>query len=359
MHGYSAPVILDCPYTMAQLESIALFSTDVYCPWTAGQVSSVQAIKEIMVRLKTENIDFKDLVAFYKTALESHNFSNIAKSQLLDLPSLANLAQKLDCYDFELLNSARGSLLKEIAMTCKKSLFNYYFALPRIEKYEPTQEQMGVRELSNICLHLLVAYYPEIYTENAWRQYNENRHSQDSRSNNFTDCYGAFAALVENNTQYKEKALKLFYDDWKKDKTVFNYWLSSQVSGMTNIDELNNLTLAVDREGDASWGFDEKNPNHLRSIYKTFIENPLYFHRPDGTGYRFIINAILKIGQFNPTVSHNSLCVRAIANFSNLPLRQQAAFAKELRKLMCNESPSQTREIVGNLLDTYDKSIRI
>ncbi|MBA2727916.1 MAG: DUF3458 domain-containing protein, partial [Parachlamydiaceae bacterium] len=351
MHGYSAPIILKCNYTLQQLESIALFSKDVYCKWKAGQDYAINAIKEVMDRQKNSSADYSDLVTFYKKALESENLSYIAKCQLLTLPSLEDLSQKLNCFDFELLNKGRGALLQGITKECKDNLCNLYYTLPKAEKYEPTQEQMGVRDLRNKCLQLLVAHDPQIFAVEAWTQYNANRQSQNSTSHNFTDAFAAFSALVENNTEFKEQAIKLFYEDWKKDKTVFNYWLTAQSSGKCSIEELEKLNLAYEKNDDLIWGFDERNPNHLRSIYRKFIENPLNFHRPDGKGYRFIVDAILKIGQFNPTVSHNSLCIGAIANFSNLPLHQQAIFAKELRRLLCDESPSQTREAVGKLLE--------
>ncbi|MBA2727765.1 MAG: DUF3458 domain-containing protein, partial [Parachlamydiaceae bacterium] len=119
MHGYSAPIALDCPYTFQQLESIALFSNDVYCKWKAGQDYSVKAIKEIMDCKEKGSKDINDLVLFYKRALESDRLSNIAKSQSLHLPSLGDLAQKLNCYDFESINIAREVLLKAIVFKCK------------------------------------------------------------------------------------------------------------------------------------------------------------------------------------------------------------------------------------------------
>lgn len=353
MHGYSAPVILNYPYTLEQLAVIALHSNDVYCKWKAGQDYSTEAIKTIMVSgTKISG----ELVPFYRKALKSDNLSNIAKSQLLHLPSLKDLAQSLGCFDFELLNTARSALLKELTKHCKDILVDLYTNLPKAETYQPTPEQMGIRDLRNTCLQLLVADDPQNFEIKAWEQYTGNRQSQTSPSRNFTDAYAAFSALVENNTEFKGEALKFFYEDWNRDKMVFNNWLSAQCSGKCNVEELQNLTKAFEREGDTIKGFDEKNPNHLRSIYRTFIENSLYFHKPDGSGYRFIVDAILKIGQFNQSVSHNYIFSEAISTFTNLPPQQQELFAKELSRLLCNESPSQTREAVSKLLESYEKT---
>jgi len=349
MHGYSAPLTLDCPYTFQQLESIALFSTDVYCRWKAGQDYSIKAIKEIM-----EGKNPSDLVHFYKKALESDSLSHIAKSQLLNLPSLVILAQKLNDYDFEVLNTARERLLKEIVSKCESNLKDLYSNLPIPEVFEPTQEQMGVRELRNRCLHLLLSYYPEEFAEKAWNQYQKNR--EDSPSSNFNDAYAAFTEIVRKNTKENTgKALECFYSDWHKDKTVFNHWIAAKASGRFYVEDVEEITSSVDKEGEQIWGFDERNTNHLRSLYSTFIENSLYFHRPDGKGYRFIIDAILKIGQFNPTLSHNYLFLEAIADFFNLPPSQQAIFAKELRRMLCNYPLSQTRDAASKLLEWYEQ----
>lgn len=358
MHGYSAPVMFNYPYTFEQLATIAVHSNDVYCKWRAGQDYTILALKEIMRRRAEGNNDCSDLVQFYKKALESHNLSNVAKSQLLQLPSLQDLAQKLDCYDFQLLGEIRGAFLKEITGHCKSCLLDLYVNLPKAEKYEPTKEQMGVRDLRNTCLQLLVAYDPEHFALFAWKVYQENRHSENSPSANFTDGFAAFSALVQNKTKYKADALKDFYEDWKGDKTVFINWLSAQCSGDCNVEELRKLPQAFEGKGETLVGFDETLPNHLRAIYRTFMENLVQYHKPDGSGYRFAVDAILEIGKTNEDVSHGYLYETAVANFFNLPAHQQALLANELKRLLCNDSPVATQNAVKELLANYEKSLQ-
>src|SRR5690606_35585202 len=46
MHGYSAPVILDYPYTARELAMLLQFAKDPYSQWEAGQSYALFAIQE-------------------------------------------------------------------------------------------------------------------------------------------------------------------------------------------------------------------------------------------------------------------------------------------------------------------------
>lgn len=353
MHGYSAPVTLQFPYTLEQSALIALHSNDVYCRWKARQEYSVEAFKEAMDRSSKQNYDFSDLVSFYKKALHSDTLSLVAKSQLLTFPSLSQLAERLNCYDFQTLDGCRKAFVQQMTKHCESELLHLYHNIPQARVFEPSREQMGQRQIRNTCLQLLVALDPSGHGSTAWMQYLGNRKSVHTPSSNFTEAYGAFFALVVNNTNFKTQALQDFYHDWKTDKTVFNYWLMARVSGECTVDQLKEITMSFRIDDDQNVGYDATNPNHIRSLNATFIANSARFHDPKGEGYEYIVDEILRVGSFNPTVAHNYLFMPASIDFALLPEHQQHLFANQLVRLLGNDSPSQTREAAAKLLESY------
>ena len=141
-----------------------------------------------------------------------------------------------------------------------------------------------------------------------------------------------------------------FYQKWKGDKAIFNFWLSSQAS-------LHDCTIQDLRRLESIKGYDAKNPNHVRSLLRVFIGNLKCYHHPSGEGYQYVVDKILEIAQFNPQLAHNYLAVPAFIDFENLPFSQQALMAKELERLKENGVPAQTRHLVEKMLERYDSHL--
>lgn len=50
--------------------------------------------------------------------------------------------------------------------------------------------------------------------------------------------------------------------------------------------------------------FDMKNPNRVRSLIGSFVNNnPVYFHALDGSGYQFLVEALIQLNTANPQVA--------------------------------------------------------
>jgi aminopeptidase N len=347
MHGYSAPVILHYDYTLEDLACIVKYTRDAFSRWEAAQNYFIMALKEMMVRIEKEpalelkaqkgELMFADLHQLYVQALKSDRLSPLAKAQITEAPSIRALSQAFHYYDFERLSQLRSLFIKQLALLCKPSLEMILEEYPPFANYEPSPEQMQIRELRNATLGLLVLVDPN-YKEKVLAQY--------LSATNFDDVVSTFNLCLTMDSPYKEIVIADFYDKWKEDKAVFNFWLSSQASAQEcRVEDLRRLESVK--------GYDPKNPNHVRSICRVFTSNLKCYHHPSGEGYQYIVDQILEIAKFNPLLAHNYITIPAFLDFEKLSVYQQTLMEKELRRLQTDEVPPQTRDLVERILERY------
>ncbi len=347
MHGYSAPVILHYDYTLEDLACIVKYTDDAFSRWEAAQNYSILAVKEMKARIEANpNLElqaqkgelmFVDLHQLYIQVLNSLQHSPLAKAQVLEIPSIRALSQAFNDYDFERLHQLRLLFIKQLALLCKPSLESLLVEHPSPLVYEPHSDQMQIRELRYAILNLLVLID---------KDYHEKILTQYQTANNLDDYVSAFNLCLKIGHSCREFVVKDFYNKWKNDKAIFNFWLSSQASSV-------DCTVNDLRRLESVNGYDAKNPNHVRSILRAFIANLKCYHHPTGEGYRYIVDKILEIGRFNPLLAHNYIAVPAFLDFENLSSTQQALMAKELERLRADEVPAQTRDLVERMLDRY------
>jgi aminopeptidase N len=346
IHGYSAPVILHYDYTLEDLACIVKHTDDAFSRWEAAQNYSIMALKEMMVRINVDSdielkalrgeLMFADLHQLYVQALKSSQLSPLAKAQILDIPSIRALSQAFDYYDFERLSQLRSLFVQQLALACQPSLESLLMEYPAPLIYEPHSEQMQIRELRNASLSLL-ALVDSSYQAKILAHYQS--------ATNFDDVVSAFNLCLSMGNPYKEFVISDFYHKWKNDKAVFNFWLSSQASSPEcTVDELRRLESVT--------GFDAKNPNHIRSIFRVFTTNLSCYHHSSGEGYQYIVDKILEVSKFNPLLAHNYLAIPAFLDFEKLPVQQQNLMAKELERLLNDTVPAQTRDLVERMLGT-------
>lgn len=351
MHGYSAPVILHYDYSSEDFARIIKFTDDAYCRWEASQNYSIDVITKMMVaadndskiefRCAEKEIVFKDLLQVYVDALQNKSFSPLAKAQILHIPSVRALSQALNEYDFAKLTRFQEIFKSQLALICKDILAEIFKEMENLPAYKPTSEQMQIRELRSAALNLLSKVHVN-YLQVLYDQY--------KNADNFNDSMMAFATFVNGESSFKEEVINHFYEKWKDDKAVFNYWLGAQASSSTcTVDDLIRL--------ESVQGYDRKNPNHLRSVIRVFTMNLGCYHDSEGKGYRYVVDKILEAGLFNPMLAHNYLVGGAVQDFDNLPPKQQALMAKELERLKSDDVPAQTRDLVMKMLKRYEEKI--
>lgn len=335
MHDYCAPVILNYPYKLEELACIIMHTSDSFSRFEAGERYNILAIKEIMHRIDSDEA-CDDILCIYKEALQSDKLSLLEITQLLTIPSIRTLSQAYDRYDFIELSRMRTIFKEKMLASCKKELIALLDKYQQPKTYAPNAEQMQIREFRNLALELLSK--DDKYLEIIYQQF--------QTATNFNDYYLAFSMLVNSHSPNKQVAVKAFYEKWKNDKAVFNQWLRAQSgSHYCKIEDLIQL--------EAADGFDKKNPNHIRSVTRSFVNNLSRFHDASGAGYKYVVDKIIEVGQFNPSLAFGYIAQEALVDIDKIPKAQQTLFLNEIKRLLSDEIPVEVRHLAKRIIDTH------
>jgi aminopeptidase N len=108
-----------------------------------------------------------------------------------------------------------------------------------------------------------------------------------------TEEFGAFVCLSRAGDR---EAQATFETRWRHDALVMDKWFmacAAHAAPEAAVARANELS----RHPDFNW----TNPNRFRSLMAGLISgNPAGFHQPDGSGYRFVADWLLKLDAKNP-----------------------------------------------------------
>ncbi len=96
--------------------------------------------------------------------------------------------------------------------------------------------------------------------------------------------------------------------------------------------------------------FDIRNPNKVRSLIGGFCHNLKAFHNPDGSGYRFLSDLIIKIDPQNPKLAENLL--HALTRPKHFLNPRRSLIKKELRRIL------KTKDLSINLTELIEKALK-
>jgi aminopeptidase N len=290
LRNFSAPVVLDCAYTEAELVHLLAHDSDPFNRWEAGQRLFGQLIRGAVARLAGgQDVDWPVSVieAARKVLVGAGDPAFIAEA--LTLPGEATLAEQMEVVDPEVLHQARTGLARFLAKGLESDFARLYAALAPTAAYQPDTVQAARRRLRNLCLGYLnelgVAEYRSVA-----------RHLFDS-ADNMTDQFAALSVLANVPGAEGETALAAFYERWQGEALVVDKWLAVQAG--SRLPE----TLVRVEKLTRHPAFDLKNPNKVYALLRSFGANHRHFHAGDGSGYRFLAAQIGALDPMNPQVA--------------------------------------------------------
>jgi len=282
LRGFSAPVILNYPYTEAELVHLLANDDDPFNRWEAAQRLGAEIILE-----KGGKPTDAFLQSIGKMLRETdHAFV----AEVLALPSETFLAEQMDVVDPDSLHASRNALRRALASHFKNEFLGLYRSLKIAGPYSPDAVASGKRALRNLAL----SYLMELETSDVVALCYE----QFGQSDNMTEQSAALTALA-NSTNASQRALALdsFYDRWKDEPLIVDKWLAAQAGSRLP------GTLARVQELLAHPAFDIKVPNKVYSLIRSFSVNHVRFHAADGAGYAFLADQVLALDKLNPQVA--------------------------------------------------------
>jgi aminopeptidase N len=321
LRGFSAPVILNYPYSEAQLLHLLAHDDDPFNRWEAGQRLAASLILE---QGGTPSATFIEAA---RAVLRDPDPAFVA--EVLTLPSETFLAEQVAVVDPDRLHASRNALRRSLAAALKSELLTAYRELESKNAYSPDARSMGRRTLRNLCL----GYLGEL---------GESRlaYEQFQRADNMTDAMAALATLANLDCVEREPALAAFYDKWQHDPLVLDKWLAVQAGSRLP------ATLATVKKLLEHPAFDRKVPNKVYALIRTFAANHVRFHAADGAGYEFLADQIIALNAVNPQVA--ARMARAFDRWKRFDSQRQAHARKALERVRDTDNLSKD---VGEIVD--------
>jgi aminopeptidase N len=324
LRGFSAPVILNYPYSEADLVRLMAEDDDPFNRWEAGQ----RLAAEIVLQRQGDPSP-----AFLEAALrvlgeQDHAFV----AEALALPAEAFLAEQLAVVDPDALHEARNTLRRRIAKALEPELTATYRALQSDAPYAPDPAAIGRRALRNLCLGYLAELGLSALADEQFR-----------RADNMTDAMAALACLANADCPEREPALQAFYGKWQHESLVVDKWLAVQATSRLP------GTLARVRQLLGHPAFDIKVPNKVYALVRAFAANHVRFHAADGSGYTFLAERVLELDRINPQVA--ARMARGFDRWRKFDAARQALARRQLERIRDAAGLSRdVAEIVGKSL---------
>ncbi|HMA88021.1 MAG TPA: aminopeptidase N [Burkholderiales bacterium] len=283
LRRFSAPVILNYPYTEDELLRLMAQDDDAFNRWEAGQRLAAQII------LERSGEPSPAFIAACARVLERSAEDPAFAAEALALPAESFLAEQMTVVDPDALHAARNRLRLRIAEALKAPLLAAYRANAVPGLYAPTPEAIGRRALRNICLGTLMEPGSGDIRALCYEQY--------AQSDNMTESFAALGFLANSEGLERDKALASFYERWQGEPLVVDKWLAVQATSRLPD------TLARVRALLVHPAFDLKVPNKVYALIRAFAANHLRFHAADGSGYAFLADQVLALDGLNPQVA--------------------------------------------------------
>jgi aminopeptidase N len=277
LRRFSAPVILNYPYSDEELLHLMAHDDDSFNRWEAGQRLAAATILE-------------------KNGLPSPAFVAAAGNLLLDtdpafaaealaMPPETFLAEQMKVVDPDRLHQSRNRLRRELASSLKDIFMETREKLASKAPYSADALSMGRRALRNLCL----GYLSEIGMSALC-------YEQFRGADNMTDAMAALSCLANADCPERQAALDSFYEKWLHEPLVVDKWLAVQATSrlpgtLARVDELLHHPA-----------FDIKVPNKVYALIRAFASNHVRFHAADGAGYAFVADQVLALNSINPQV---------------------------------------------------------
>ena len=334
--GFSAPIIVNHPAAQDNLQFLLQHESDPINRWEAAQTLMTIAIQQAMQdpALSLPLSFVQKLTDGLQACLQADDLELSFKAKLLHLPGFAYLLELQTPCDPVMLYNCCQKLQQQIASNLQDLFADLLQQLPTTAQYAYQAEQIGTRALRAECLRYLQYLEQPNYQLAADHYY---------AANNMTDRLAALSAALHGNYQQAQSLLADFYQRYKNQPVVLNHWLSLQAE-QSDPQAFKKIKSLLEHPA-----FNWHNPNCVYSLLVTFAnKNIVHFHNEDGSGYQFIINAIMHLDKQNPQVAARLLqCCLKFKQLSSTYAKQLRA---ELARLAQGKLSSDCYEMVSKAL---------
>lgn len=290
LRNFSAPVKLKTQLSDEQLAFLMVHDTDGFNQWEAGQTLMLRVLNQMIDTGADVPASFMDLYSDLLDRAADPQEDKALMARALSIPDIVRIAQERDIVDTDKIYDAREAMLNAIVDRFSDKLLALYDANRTGGDFSISPEAMGKRVLQNTVFLISANKRTEEDGSRGLAHY--------EASNNMTDRMAALHLACALDGPAHDTIVEDFYKHFKSYPLVVNKWFSAQVAVVR--DDTMSILSALRQHAD----FNIKNPNRVRALYAAFaMNNPVVFHKADGSGYNFLTDAVLELNTLNPQIA--------------------------------------------------------
>ena len=338
LRGFSAPVIVDYPYSQQQLAFLMARDSDPFSRWDAGQKLATGIILPLLedYRAGRELVLNQILVEAFGRVLTGTVEDPAFTALLLTLPGESWLAEQCEVVDPVAIHETRDFVRRTLAAALESEWLAGYEASSEHGEYWIDAPAMGRRSLKNLCLSYLMELSRDEIRRGCMEQF--------TTAGNMTDAMAALHALANCDCAEREPALDAFYRKWRDQPLVVDKWFSLQATSRLpgTLEQVKRLMRHPD--------FNIRNPNRVRALIGSFCQgNPARFHEQGGAGYRFLADRVLQLDGINPQVAARLL--NPLTRWRRFDEQRQRLMKEELQRIL------GARELSRDVFEVASKAL--
>ncbi|SER04524.1 aminopeptidase N [Faunimonas pinastri] len=337
LRGFSAPVRLETDLGMDDLLFLVGHDADPFNRWEAAQTIAMDLLKRA-----TEEIRQGATPVFDGRFAEE--LGRLASATELD-PAFRALALTLPS-DMEVAQAIRTNVDPDAIFVARRALQTHLgdriadalaAAAPAADaSYRPDAESAGRRAFRHAAWAYGLA---------AGRITSADLAEAFHGAGNLTDRLAALRLAVHRDLDDAPALLEAFYERYRDDPLVLDKWFSVQatVPQHSTLERVQALSRHP--------AFSMKVPNRVYALIRTFAAgNPVAFNRPDGEGYRYMVDMVAEVDRHNPSVA--SRLTTAFRSFRMMEPSRRAAAEAALKRLAT--VPELSRDVSDILIRTLE-----
>ncbi|TNG94764.1 aminopeptidase N [Pasteurellaceae bacterium USgator11] len=332
---FSAPVKLDYAYTDQQLLLLLRHAKNDFIRWDAAQMLLSNELRQNLQRQQNgEQMQVSPLLLdTFHSILEQYQQDVELTALMLTLPKETEFAEQFKVIDPSGIHQVRKFLQKSIAEHLKALLLKIYHRID-LPEYRIERQDIALRSLRNVCLSYLAV------TEFG----NALVNTHYLHANNMTDTLAALAAASSAALPCRDNLLTDFEHKWAHDGLVMDKWFALQAT-RPDEDVLQQVTKLMDHPS-----FNFNNPNRLRALVGSFAnQNPNAFHAIDGSGYRFLVEVLIKLNRSNPQIA--SRLIEPLIRLGRYDAQRQTLMKRGLERL------AKIEDLSKDLFEKIEKAL--
>ncbi|MDB5670007.1 MAG: aminopeptidase, partial [Alphaproteobacteria bacterium] len=314
--GFSAPIVVDCPRSPADLALLSAHEDDPFARY--------EAMQQLMLDTLVAGADHGPVIEAVRETLANPALDPAFVGEAVLPPSEAFVGDQMALVDPDLIHARREALRADLGRSLEAEWRGVYGATTA-NRYAYSPAAKGARRLRSVALNYLLAAGAEDAPRMAMSQY--------EGSDNMTDRQGALGALTSSDSAERHGALASFYDRYRGDALVLDKWF--MVQALSTRADTPETVEALARHPD----FTLTNPNRMRSLVGAFSANQRAFHDPSGRGYRFLADTILAVDALNPQTA--ARLVPPLGRWRRFDEARAALMRAELERILAKDGLSK------------------